>query len=153
MKFLIAILIWAVLGGASIKAEEFDAKKFVYSYFSALTASQSPEATSKDIEHYLSFLAENVGHQHIPYDSDDTRHPDGKSQMRKGMGLYLGLHTQYKGTLVTVTYGHGVVALQYDTLAKGVHPQTKEEMLLKYRTLEILEIENGKVSVIRKYSE
>jgi hypothetical protein len=45
--------------------------------------------------------------------------------MREGMSHYLGAHTEYTGELVTDSY----------------------------RTLEVLEIEDGKVSVIRKYSE
>jgi hypothetical protein len=65
------------------------------------------------------------GHQHLPYDSDDTRSPEGKNNMREGMSHYLGAHTEYTGELISDSY----------------------------RTLEVLEIENGKVSVIRKYSE
>ncbi|MDG1752686.1 MAG: hypothetical protein P8I03_13665 [Thalassotalea sp.] len=57
----------------------------------------------KDIEYYLSLLIDDIGHQHLPFDSDDSRNSDGKSLMRKGMNHYLGRHTEYKGTLVSVT--------------------------------------------------
>ena len=153
MKIFVSILLWSLLELASVNAAEFNAEEFANNYFSAWTATQSPKATQKDIEHYLSFLAEDLGHQHLPYDSDDSRNPDGKSNMRKGMNHYLGVHTEYTATLINITLGYGVVVIQYDTLAEGVHPQSKELMTQKYRTLEVLEIESGVVSVIRKYSE
>ncbi len=153
MKTIISILLWLTLGGPSIQAAEFNAKEFAHSYFGAWTASQSPQATKEDIEHYLSFLTEDVGHQHLPYDPDDNRSTEGKNNMRKGMNHYLGVHTEYAGTLVSITLGYDVVVIQYDTVATGVHPQTKEVIVQKYQTLEVLEIEKDKVSVIRKYSE
>lgn len=153
MKIFMSIILWVILGGTSVNAGEFKAKEFANNYFSAWTATQSPNATKENVEYYLSFLVEDVGHQHLPYDSDDTRNADGKNQMRKGMSHYLGVHTEYTGSLVNITLGHGVVVIQYDTLVKGIHPQTEEVVTKKYRTLEVLEIENGKVSVIRKYSE
>jgi len=158
MKILVSILLWTILAllsinSAALVAKEFNANAFAQNYFSAWAASQSPQATKKDIEHYLSFLVDDIGHQHLPYDTDDTRNTNNKESMRKGMGHYLGVHTNYKGTLLDVTLGHDVVVIRYDTEATGVHPQTKEVMVLKYQTLEVLEIENSKVSVIRKYSE
>lgn len=153
MKFYLSILLCAISGLVSINAAEFNTKKFANDYFYAWTATQSPNALGEDIEYYLSFLTEDVGHQHLPYDPDDARNSDGKNNMRKGMNHYLGAHTEYVGTLINLTLGYDVVVIQYDTLAKGIHPQTKELITQKYRTLEVLEIENGKVSVIRKYSE
>lgn len=98
-------------------------------------------------------MADEVGHQHLPYDTDDTRTADGKNGMREGMNHYLGVYKKHKGTLVDLTLGYGVIVLQYDTETTGGHPHSKELMSLNYRTIEVLEIEEGKVSVIRKYSE
>jgi len=39
------------------------------------------------------------------------------------------------------------------SLSTGIHPQTKALIELQYQTLEVLEIEGGKVAVIRKYEE
>jgi len=153
MKVILSILLWAALGLTPSNAAEFNAKAFANNYFNAWIATQSPSATKQDIENYLSLLTDDVGHQHLPYDPDDARTADGKSSMREGMNHYLGVHTKYKGTLVGLTLGYGVIVLQYDTEATGVHPQSKELISLNYRTTEVLEIEKGKVSVIRKYSE
>ena len=154
MKLFISI--WLVLLTSTVNvasAEEFDSEVFGIDYFNAWTATQRPTATKENIEHYLSFLTEDVGHQHLPYDPDDTRNPDGKENMREGMGYYLGAHTEYSGKLISNTSGHDVVVIKYQTSSKGIHPKTKEVITQNYLTLEVLEIESGKVSVIRKYSE
>jgi hypothetical protein len=62
-------------------------------------------------------------------------------------------HTEYSGILISFTVGHDVVVIKYATSSKGIHPQTKQVTAHNYMTLEVLEIENGRVSVIRKYSE
>lgn len=154
MKLSLSILLVFISGvfNAAI-AEEFDPEKFTKDYFNAWVATQSPTATKENIEHYLSFLSEDVGHQHLPYDPDDARNADGKINMRKGMSYYLGAHTEYSGRLIGNMNGDNVVVIKYETSSKGVHPQTKQVIAQNYLTLEVLEIENGKVSVIRKYSE
>ncbi len=133
--------------------EEIDLTKFGQSYFKAWKATQSPYAKKKDLEHYLSFLADDVGHQHIPYDNDDSRLPSGKQDIRKGMTFFLGSHQTYSAKLNNVIPAHNAVVITYMTSSSGIHPQTGEKMSLNYATMEVLEIENGKVSVIRKYEE
>jgi len=154
MKLFISIclvLISSTISAAN--AERFNPAEFAKDYFNAWAATQSPAATKENLEHYLSFLTEDVGHQHLPYDPDDTRSPDGKKNMREGMSYYLGGHTEYLGKLISHTDGQDVVVIKYETSSKGIHPQTKQVIVQNYLTLEVLEIENGKVSVIRKYSE
>ena len=154
MKLFISIWLVLLIGTINaVNAEEFNPEKFAIDYFDAWTATQSPTATKENIEHYLSFLTEDVGHQHLPYDPDDSRSSDGKKSMRKGMNYYLGAHTEYSGKLISQTYGHNVVVIKYETSSKGIHPQTNQVVANNHLTLEVLEIENGKVSIIRKYSE
>jgi ketosteroid isomerase-like protein len=148
--------VWLVFAFGAINAanaEEFNPDKFANDYFNAWVATQSPTATKHDLENYLSFLAEDVGHQHLPYDPDDSRSSTGKKDIREGMSYYLGAHTEYEGRLISHTEGHNVVVIKYESSSKGIHPQTKEEVSQQHLTVEVLEIENGKVSVIRKYSE
>jgi len=153
-KILLSIVLLTTF--ASINATEtveFNPEKFVQDYFKAWTATQRPAATKEDIEHYLSFLTDDVGHQHYPYDQDAERHSENKANMREGMNYYLGAVTEYSGELLSHTYGHDVVVIKYKTTSKGIHPQTKKNISQNYVTLEVLEIEDGKVSVIRKYSD
>lgn len=152
----ILILICAVLFSCAISAanaEDFDPEAFAKNYFNAWTASQSPDATREDLEHYLSFLSDDVGHQHLPYDPDDARSPDGKKNMREGMSYYLGAHTEYSGKLISHMNAQDVVVIKYESSSKGIHPQTKHFVEQHHLTMEVLEIEDGKVSVIRKYSD
>lgn len=159
MKALISIGLWVMSGLMAVQtvqasqAGSFDGQAFAKQYFKAWQATQTPTATSQDVENYLALLSDDVGHQHLPYAADDSRNDDGKATMRKGMIYYLAAHTEYRATLVSHTLGDDVVVIVYDTRSKGIHPQTKQALVLNYRTLEVLEIENGKVSVIRKYSK
>lgn len=153
MRTITTICLLFALWTSNVNAGEFDPEAFARTYFQAWTATQSPTATEADIEAYLSLLADNVGHQHLPYDPDDSRAPDGKQKMREGMNYYRGAHTEYTGTLTGTSFGYNVIVIQYDTFSKGVHPQTGQEVESRRSTLEVLEIEDGKVSVIRKYSE
>lgn len=135
------------------QSKETDLTELGKAYFAAWKATQAPNATKQDIEHYLSFLTRDVGHQHLPYDSDDSRLPAGKQNMLEGMSFYLGAHLAYEAKLHQIIPAHNVVVITYSTVSSGVHPQTKEIVKSEYSTMEVLEIENGKVSVIRKYEE
>lgn len=141
-------LLWPLVASA-----ESDLSEFGKQYFSAWVATQSTNATKNDIEHYLSFLKSDVAHQHLPYDSDDSRLPDGKKRIREGMLFYLGAHSAHEATLEHVIPAHNAVVITYTTSSQGIHPQTKELVELHYSTMEVLEIEDGKVAVIRKYEE
>ena len=154
MKLSISIVLFIILSTVNVTiANAFDSDKFANDYFAAWTATQSPMATDEDIEQYLCFLTDDVGHQHLPYDPDDTRNPDGKQSMREGMTYYLGGHTEYSAELKAHMNGYDVVIIKYATTSKGTHPQTGQVIEQNYITVEVLELEDGKVSVIRKYSE
>lgn len=142
------IYLWPTQAFAQTDLEEFGRQ-----YFTAWSATQSPNATEHDLDKYLSLLRSDVAHQHLPYDSDDSRMPDGKVRIREGMLYYLGAHVSYTAQLNHIIPAHNAVAISYTTTSKGIHPQTKELVELQYQTLEVLEIEDGKVAVIRKYEE
>jgi len=65
----------------------------------------------------------------------------------------IGAHEEYRSSLDEVLAGFDVVVINYNTYVKAVHPQTGEVIEQSYDTVEDLELENGKVSVIGKYSE
>ena len=145
-------IILLILSPLTIAAEDpdFNVEKFVSDYLTARTATQQPDATVADVEHYLSFLTEDVGYQHLPYNDDDSRHPEGKNDMRAGMTYYLGKNKSYSAELVNDTFGHNVDSIQY----QGIHEYRREgePLIVKhYTAMDVLELENGKVSVIREY--
>lgn len=139
----------------SVNAEEaFDLKAFAQHYYKTMTATQRPNATEKELEAYLSLLTDDVGSQHIPYQLDDSRTADGKELMRKGMSFYLGAHTHYESELLnTFIFNDSGFAIRYKNHAKGIHPQSKQPIEYTSVMMEVLEVENGKVAMIRKYHE
>lgn len=137
----------------SSSAFSADLDAFAKTYFDAWVKTQSPKASVKDLENYLELLSSDVGHQHLPYDPEATRSENNKENMLEGMSFYLGAHTKYEAQLKEVIVGFNVIVIKYSTKSEGVHPQTKELVKQEYETVEVLEVENGKVGVIRKYSE
>jgi hypothetical protein len=153
VKILLSIMASIIIGfSLQVSAEEFDPQEFALDYFNAWTATQSPDATMADLEHYLSFLVDDVGHEHIPHDIDDTRHPDGKQSIKEGMIHYLGKHDEYRAKLVGIIYGLDAVAIQFEVSVSARRGPDQPITSATFNSLEVLEIENGKVSVIRKYN-
>lgn len=155
MKYLYCSLILIIRPlFASGDEVSIDFNTFAHQYFEAFVASQAPEATPQDIENYLALLKDDIAHTHLPWQTEDTRLPDGKDVMRKGMTYYLGNHTTYQAELLNVfTFNDSAIAIRYRDHVKGVHPQTKQEVEHTQIIMEVLEMEDGKVAVIRKYHE
>lgn len=152
----LAIFIFSILISTSLLASEseIDLKQFALEYFNKMVASQSPNASNKELEEYLALLTDDVGHSHLPWVTDDSRAPDGKESMRKGMLFYLGAHTEYSAKLLDVfVFNDSAIAIRYEHNAKGIHPESKQPIIYTRTMMEVLEIENDKVGVIRKYHE
>lgn len=154
MKLLVALtLALSAILPVHASQDTSDAEAFAEKYFDAWSATQLPQAKPEDIERYLALLTDDVGHQHLPYDPSADRDPQGKNKMREGMTYYLGSHMEYRSTLTGQLLGFNVVVIKYETYVKGKHPQTGDMIEKSSETVEVLELENGKVSVIRKYSK
>lgn len=153
MKFVtIANLVWAMSFCAFSNA--LDLEKFANLYFQKMIDTQAPGATTQELEEYLALLTDDVGHSHLPYVVDDSRLPDGKQSMRKGMTFYLGAHSHYQATLLNVfVFNHTAIAIRYSNHAKGIHPQNQQPIEYTETIMEVLEMEDDKVAVIRKYHE
>ena len=154
MKIFLSLLL-TLFASMPVLAEQekFDAREFAQKYFDVWSSTQAPDASADDIEAYLSLLTDDVGHQHLPYDPDSARDPEGKNRMREGMTYYLGAHSEYRSSLDEVLVGFDVVVIKYSSFVKAIHPQTDELIERSGEMVEVLELENDKVSVIRKYSE
>lgn len=111
-------------------------------------------AIAGDTAQSLELLKDNVGHSHLPLVIDDSRLEDGKTQMRKGMAFYLGAHTEFKAELLEIfIFNTSAIAIRYKKHAKGIHPQSKQPIIYTQTMMEVLELEDGLVGVIRKYHE
>jgi len=152
MKILLLIL--SLTFSLSVFSSEIDLERFAQTYFKTMVATQKPNATNVDLENYFSLLTDNIGHSHLPWDTDDSRLSDGKEAMRKGMLFYLGVHTEYNAELLDVfIFNNSAVAIRYKHSAKGIHPQSKQLIAYTRTMMEVLEMEGGKVAIIRKYHE
>lgn len=152
MKKLIIAFMGLIFFSPAMLADNFDYDAFVKAYYEAEVKTQQPDATAEDLDHYLSFLTDDVGNQHFPNAPDDSREPDGKALMRKGMSRYLGVHSEYKAELIDYQHGYNAVAIKHKFSAKGKRSDGSDFSYSKV-ALDVLELENGKVSVIRRYSE
>jgi len=152
MKVLLLII--SLSFALSSSASEIDLENFAQTYFKTMVATQAPEATKEDLENYFSLLTDDIGHSHLPWVTDDSRLPDGKEAMRKGMLFYLGAHTEYSAELLDVfVFNNSAIAIRYKNSAKGIHPESKQPLAYTQTMMEVLEMENGKVAIIRKYHE
>ncbi|CAM3616471.1 MULTISPECIES: hypothetical protein [Pseudoalteromonas] len=155
MKATLAIILsFAFVATCSAQESQLNLKDFAQQYFDKMTATQAPTASEKEIEAYLALLTDDVGHSHLPWVTDDSRQPNGKALKRKGMMFYLGAHTNYSAELLDVfVFNSSAIAIRYKNYAKGIHPETKRPIEYSQTMMEVLEIEDDKVAVIRKYHE
>lgn len=153
-KYLLLALSMLVSAAISAEDTKTDLKELAQKYFDTMVATQAPGASEQDIENHLRLLSDDVGHSHLPWVTDDSRLPDGKAAMKKGMMFYIGSHTDYNAELLDVfVFNHSAIAIRYKNYAKGIHPQNNQPIEYTHRMMEVLEIENGKIVVIRKYHE
>lgn len=156
MRFLSLLMIIAF--SFVVKANEISEAKqltrLAHEYFDKMVATQMPSATIKDLDQYLSLLTDDVGHSHLPWVADDGRYPDGKVKMKEGMAYYLGAHTEFSAKLLNIyTFNDSAIAIRYQKWSKGVHPQTGKIIESEKTFMEVLELEDRKIAVIRKYHE
>jgi hypothetical protein len=121
------------------------------SYAQAWFKTQMSTATPADLEHYLSFLTDNVAYQHLPYDKTDEREDGGKEILRKGMAQWLKSNVDYKANINSVNFSQNLITINYDSSTTIIDSKTKETKIIRRHVIDSLEIDNGKISVIRKY--
>ncbi|MBB1400252.1 MULTISPECIES: nuclear transport factor 2 family protein [unclassified Pseudoalteromonas] len=154
MRLLLTLGLALVTAFSAYAEKPLDLNAFAQQYYKTMTATQAPNAGAKELEAYLALLTDDIGNQHIPYQPDDSRTPDGKEQMRKGMSFYLGAHTLFESTLLnTFVFNNTGFAIRYKNYVKGIHPQSKQPIEYTSTMMEVIEVENGKVAMIRKYHE
>jgi len=147
---LIALFIYSFQVNAQ---DNYNPEDFANTYFETWNKTQSPTATITDLENFLALLTDDVALIHPPYDMSDTREPNGKEVIRKGMPRWLGANTSYLAKLIEVTYGNDVVVLKYQAVMTYLDEKTGKEKEIVRNNLEVLELDQGKVAIIRKYGK
>lgn len=145
-----------VFSSLAFASDVDDLNELAMRYFEAKVATQQPDATAEDLERYLALLTDDVGYEHKPYMLlEEGRHEtdDGKRRMREGMTYYLGGNEKFTAELINVAIGHNAIAIQYagtHEFRRGGEGPILEE---QYNLMEVLEVVDGKVSIIREYNE
>ena len=155
MKSILCLLVSlfiTILPNANANEVDFDYNTFAKQYFDTWVKTQLPTATKEDLENYLSLLTADVAWQHIPYQPDDERRPSGKQDLRKGMTRWLAANTEYKAELIDVLFGDDVIILKLSAQAKFA--DSEGELVSRERNyVDVLELDKGKVSIIRRYGK
>lgn len=153
-KIKIIFSVVLICASLSVTAANKELETLAQQYFSTMVATQAPNATHKELEAFLALLSDDVGNQHIPFQRDDTRAPDGKESMRKGMTFYLAAHTEYEAKLLdTFIFNNSGFAIRYSHHAKGIHPQNQQPIEYNRTIMDVIEVEDGKIAMIRKYHQ
>lgn len=149
---ILAILISSI----TFASDTDDLEKLALTYFDAKVATQQPDATPEDLEVYLALLTDDIGYEHKPYrllEEGLAETEDGKQRMREGMTYYLGGNEQFTAKLDRVAVGFNAIAIQYS----GVHEYRRgfEGPILteEFVAMEVLELIDGKISIIREYRD
>jgi len=152
-ELLLIVLSIMCISLTNAQNSKTDLNKFAQNYFNAWNKTQMPNATKQDLENYLIFLNKDVAYQHIPYNITDERNPDGKEVLRKGMTKWLGSSKGYSATLQKIIVGYKVIIIKYIAKIKSHNPKTGKTKEIIRDNVEVLELDNNKVSIIRKYGK
>lgn len=153
MKLKLLVISFLLLNSAvaSAGSTNVDYLDLANSYADAWFKTQMPNATDKDLQHFLSFLTDDVAYQHLPYDKTDEREEGGKEALQKGMTQWLASNVDYQATINSVNFSHNLITINYDSTTTIIDPKTKQSKTIRRHVIDSLELDNGKVSVIRKY--
>ena len=156
IKAQIAFVSILVYSASTIAGDTTALEELAATYFNAKVATQQPDATPEDLEAYLALLTDDIGYEHKPYRLLEERRAetaDGKQRMREGMTYYLGGNEKFTAALDSVAVGFNAIAIQYS----GVHEYKRggEGPILteQYTAMEVLELVDGKISIIREYRD
>jgi hypothetical protein len=148
MKQFIIIFIFAMFSISY--AESASNKPLVKQYFEAWVASQQPDASIKDLEHYLSFLSEDVAWQHLPYAKSDERKAGGKETLKQGMLNWLGNHHSYSAELIRVENNQHFMIIEFRSVAQAID-SSGEKAMIRRHYLDVLELDENRVAIVRRY--
>lgn len=132
------------------KKNTFNPSIFAQQYFDAWVQSQQPDATERDIDQYINFLTADAVWQHLPYAVSDQRKKDGSQKIKQGMMRWLNSHQRYKAKLLRIQANEHFVLIEF-TSSGIIKDEENNTLLLTKHYIDVLELEDKKVAVIRRY--
>ena len=134
----------------TVQSENATPDRLAMGYFVAWQGSQKPDASTADLESFLSYLADDVAWQHLPYATSDERIDGGKEKLRKGMTTWLGNHKSYQASLIRSDENEHYIILEFRSEAT-IEDDASGVKVLNRHYMDVLELENRKVAIIRRY--
>ena len=120
--------------GQSLNAEHLT--QLTTQFISAKNARQQPKSTEKDVDHFLSFLANEFIDEHVKFDVTIT----DKSELRKGMVAKLEDDIHFSNIeILEMMTGRNVVFVKFKEHAKG-HPSHLDAPV-EYTSINIFSLE------------
>ena len=128
---------------------EEELKRKAEAFIKAKNARQQPGNTVKDIDHFLSFIADDFVDDHIKFNVIIT----SKAELRKGMIAKLADEVQFSNIEIQqLMFGRNVVFVKYQEHAK-VKPSHLDEVI-EYTSVNIMSLEfndDGLIKHIRRH--
>ena len=152
MKQLIISSIFLALSLTSNAAESLSKEALqakAEAFIAAKNARQQPASTVKDVEHFLSFIADEFVDEHVRFNVTVT----DKSEMRKMMIAKLKDKIIFSNmTIEQLMFGRDLVIVKYKEHAKG--KPSHLDKAVEYQTSNIMTLEfnaEGKIKHIRRH--
>lgn len=152
MKFvitLISLFFFSLTAFADEKLSESELKQKAEAFIQAKNARQQPNTTIEDIDHFISFLADEFIDEHLKFNVTIT----SKEELRKGMIAKMKDKVIFSEIKIDqMMFGRNVVFVKYTEHAK-VKPSHMDKVI-EYTSTNIMSLEfgdNGLIKHIRRH--
>lgn len=148
-KILFTCLFMIVLACGREQSSGINLEEKTVQFIMAKNARQQPNSAVSDIDHFLSFLADEFVDEHVKFNVTVT----SKAELRKGMISKLEDKVYYCSISIDeMMTGHNVTFVKYTESAK-VKPSHLEKVI-EYSSVNIMSLEfdeNGLIKHIRRH--
>lgn len=149
LSLLFSLLLTSFLAIGNGGLSELELRAKAEAFIEAKNARQQPQTTKKDIEHFLSLLADEFVDEHVKFNVTVT----SKDELRKGMTLKLQDKVHYSNVKIDqMMVGSNVVFVKYTESAK-VEPSHMDKAV-EYSSTNIVSLEfdsKGLIKHIRRH--
>lgn len=134
----------------SVKAEEQSVKTLAHKFIEATLAKQQPKASEKEMEHYLSFIAENFIDVHV---KSNNYTYDNKAKLRQDLLYKLNDEIHFsKIKIIDEMYGDKVAIIHFIEHSKGKPQHLDTVVEFTFPNILVLEFNDElKINHIRRY--
>jgi ketosteroid isomerase-like protein len=142
---VVSIGFLALFGSVRASGSDYDLKSIVNRYLAARQATMLETSTLTDVDHLLSFYAEDVVYEH----PRAKMRIEGKANMREGMGRFLGATRDTKIVTLNQISNVNVVVAEYQISFKAQEENSWKSVSRKQVTL--FEFEGNKIKRLVDY--